>query len=77
MSIAEAIDFIDNMNLSERDALIGERILKEIKEMTKAERTALNSRIKELVEQGIEKEIARVMAKTELEYGIIRPVVNY
>ena len=32
LSIAEALDFIDNMKLSERDLLIGERILKEIKE---------------------------------------------
>ncbi|MBQ8903613.1 MAG: excinuclease ABC subunit UvrA, partial [Oscillospiraceae bacterium] len=32
MSIAEAIEFIEKMKLSERDALIGERILKEIKE---------------------------------------------
>ena len=32
MSISEALDFIDNMKLSERDMLIGERILKEIKE---------------------------------------------
>ncbi len=32
MSISEALDFVDNIQLSERDMLIGERILKEIKE---------------------------------------------
>ena len=32
LSIIEALDFIDNMTLSERDMFIGERILKEIKE---------------------------------------------
>lgn len=32
MSIVEALDFIDKMELSERDRLIGERILKEIRE---------------------------------------------
>ncbi len=32
MSIVEALDFVENMKLSERDMLIGERILKEIKE---------------------------------------------
>lgn len=32
MSITDALDFVDNMKLSERDRLIGERILKEISE---------------------------------------------
>ena len=32
MSIAEAFEFVENLELSERDMLIGERILKEIKE---------------------------------------------
>lgn len=32
MSISEAYEFIENLKLSERDSLIGERILKEIKE---------------------------------------------
>lgn len=32
LSIVEALDFIDGMELSERDRLIGERILKEIRE---------------------------------------------
>ena len=44
--------------------------------MTKAERNAINARIKDLVEQGIDKELAKVMAKVDLEYGIIKPVVN-
>ncbi len=32
MSVSDALDFVENMKLSERDMLIGERILKEIKE---------------------------------------------
>ena len=32
MSISEALDFVDHMELSEREKLIGDRILKEIKE---------------------------------------------
>lgn len=44
--------------------------------MTKAERNAMNARIKDLVKEGIEKELAKTMAKVEIEYGLIRPVVN-
>jgi len=44
--------------------------------MTKAERRAINARVKNLVEQGIDKELAKVMAKVEFELDIIRPVVN-
>ena len=32
MSVTEALSFIDNLHLSEREAMIGERIIKEIKE---------------------------------------------
>ena len=46
------------------------------KEMTKAEKKAIASRTQDLIKQGVEKEIAEVMARTELECGIIRPVVN-
>jgi len=45
--------------------------------MTKAERKAIESRTKDLVAQGVEKEIAKVMAKVELETGLIKVVVNY
>lgn len=45
--------------------------------MTKAERKALNARIKDLVKAGVEKELAKVMAKSELDCGLIKPVVNY
>lgn len=45
--------------------------------MTKSERNAINARIKDLVNQGIKKELAEVMAKAELECELIRPVVNY
>lgn len=44
--------------------------------MTKSERAALNARIKDLVEQGIDKELAKVLAKAELDCMVIRPVVN-
>lgn len=45
--------------------------------MTKAEKKALAARIKDLVAQGIDKELAEVMAKAELDCMVIRPVVNY
>lgn len=44
--------------------------------MTKSERAAMNAYKKDLIAQGIDKETASVMAKTFLEYGIIKPVVN-
>lgn len=45
--------------------------------MTKAEKEAIKARVKDLVNQGIEKELAQVMAKVELETGLIKVVVNY
>ena len=45
--------------------------------MTKAERNAIKARTEELVKEGIEKELAKVMAKVELETGLIKVVVNY
>ena len=45
--------------------------------MTKAERIAIKTRTEELIKEGVEKEIAKVMAKVELEYGIIKVVVQY
>lgn len=44
--------------------------------MTKAEKKAIESRAKDLMTEGIEKELAKVMAKAEFECGLIRPVVN-
>lgn len=44
--------------------------------MTKAEREAKQAYKKNLMEQGIDKELADVMAKTFIEYRIIKPVVN-
>ncbi len=44
--------------------------------MTKAERKAIESRAKDLMAEGIEKELAKVMAKAEFECGLILPVVN-
>lgn len=49
----------------------------EDKTLTKAERNAVNSYKKELIAQGIEKEIAEVMAKSLVETKVIIPVVNY
>lgn len=46
------------------------------KTMTKAERTAIKARTRDLINQGIEKELAQVMAKVELETGLIKVVVQ-
>lgn len=45
--------------------------------MTASEKKAVNARAKDLMAQGIEKTLARVMAEAELSAGIIRPVVNF
>lgn len=45
--------------------------------MSKSEINAVKARTKDLIEQGIDKVIAEVMAKAELETGLIRTVVNY
>lgn len=45
--------------------------------MTKAEKKAIKARTEDLIKEGIDKEIAKVMAKVELEYGLINVVVNY
>ena len=37
---------------------------------------AYEARVKDLMKQGVDKETAKVMAKVELEYGIIKPVVR-
>lgn len=44
--------------------------------MTKAERNAIKARTEELVKEGIDAEIAKVMAKTEFDCFLIKPVVN-
>lgn len=44
--------------------------------MTKSEKQALKARINDLINQGVDEELAEVMAKVEIEYGIIKPVVN-
>ena len=44
--------------------------------MTKAEKKAIDSRTKDLIASGIEKELAKVMAKAEFECGLIKVVVN-
>ena len=45
--------------------------------MTAAEKKAIKARTKDLINEGIEKEIAEVMAKVELELNLINVVVNY
>jgi hypothetical protein len=45
--------------------------------MTKAERKAIEARTQELVTEGVDKELAKVMAKVEFEAGLIKVVVNY
>lgn len=45
--------------------------------MTKAEREAKKAYEKDLIAQGIDPEIAKVMASVDVSYGIVKPVVNY
>lgn len=47
--------------------------------MTVAEKKAKKAKKaykKNLISQGIDKELAEIMAKTFIDYGIIKPVVN-
>lgn len=44
--------------------------------MTRSERDTKKAYKENLIKQGIDKELAEIMAKTFLEYGIIKPVVN-
>lgn len=44
--------------------------------MTKAERKAIESRANDLMKEGIDKELAKVMAKAEFDCGLIKVVVN-
>ena len=43
--------------------------------MSKSEKAAYKARVKYLIGLGIEKELAEIMAKIEIEYEIIKPVV--
>lgn len=45
-------------------------------DMTRAEKEAMKAYERDLVKQGIDKQIAEVMAKSFVEAGIIKPVVN-
>lgn len=44
--------------------------------MTVAEKRAKKAYKENLIKQGIDKELAEIMAKTFIEYQIVRPVVN-
>lgn len=44
--------------------------------MTRAEREAMKAYKNDLIKQGIDKELAEAMAKSFVECGIIKPVVN-
>ena len=44
--------------------------------MTVAEKRAKTAYKEDLIKQGIDKELAEIMAKTFIEYQIVRPVVN-
>ncbi|WP_181824102.1 hypothetical protein [Blautia obeum] len=44
--------------------------------MTVAEKRAKKAYKEDLIKQGINKELAEIMAKTFVEYQIVRPVVN-
>ena len=44
--------------------------------MTAAEKRAKKAYKENLISQGIDKELAEIMAKTFIDYKIIKPVVN-
>lgn len=44
--------------------------------MTVAEKRAKKAYKEDSIKQGIDKELAEIMAKTFVEYQIVRPVVN-
>ena len=44
--------------------------------MTTAEKKAFQKRRQDLIKQGIDKDLASLMAKIDIEYGIIKPVVE-
>lgn len=44
--------------------------------MTVAEKRAKKAYKEDLIKRGIDKELAEIMAKTFIEYQIVRPVVN-
>ena len=44
--------------------------------MTKAELEAYKARVRDYVAQGIDKEMAKVMARVDIAYGLIAPVVR-
>ena len=44
--------------------------------MTVAEKRAKKAYKEDLIKQGIDKELAEIMATTFIEYQIVRPVVN-
>ncbi|MEI3167232.1 MAG: hypothetical protein V8S58_04210 [Lachnospiraceae bacterium] len=44
--------------------------------MTVAEKRAKKAYKEDLIKQGIDKDLAEIMAKTFIEYQIVRPVVN-
>lgn len=44
--------------------------------MTVAEKRAKKAYKEDLIKQGTDKELAEIMAKTFVEYQIVRPVVN-
>lgn len=44
--------------------------------MTVAEKRTKKAYKEDLIKQGIDKELAEIMAKTFIEYQIVRPVVN-
>lgn len=44
--------------------------------MTVAEKKAKKAYKEDLIKQGIDKELAEIMAKTFIEYQIVKPVVN-
>lgn len=45
--------------------------------MTKAERNAIKAAAKDLINEGVNKELAEIMAKAFFDSKLITPIVNY
>lgn len=45
--------------------------------MTTAEKKAQKAYEKDLIKQGIDPQLAKVMASVNVAYGIVKPVVNF
>lgn len=45
--------------------------------MLKCEKDCIKARANELIKKGVDRDLAKVMARSEFDCGIIKPVVYY